>query len=106
MITKFEQYNQPKVGDYVICEDNSKINIISNASLNNFLHSSIGVITRIRDDWESRNFPYVVKYKEIPDYIRNRFHSREREFKLEEILHWSNNEKDLEIYIDVNKYNL
>jgi hypothetical protein len=84
----FENVNEPEVGYFVIGDH------INFTWAKNIIKSNIGEIIKI--DNNSGEIPYNVSY------------DNDNIFKLydNEILHFSKNKEDLEIYIQVNKYNL
>lgn len=95
--------NDPQIEDYVIC----RVLYISNDKLKNllnFIENNIGLIVGL--DTSSYNTRFVVEYDNIPKEIKNYFKSNVFFFSKEEIVKWSKSKKDLEIYIDANKYNL
>lgn len=98
--------NDIKIGEYVICED--KFN--NNEQLKSFIRNNIGQF--VSDEPEEYDFdiqfPYIIKYKNIPDEINIEefFVNNKIAMIRDEIIHHSPNEKDLQIYIDINKYNL
>lgn len=119
MITKFKLYEErimiPRRGDYIIASHGAKIytSTYSDIVLDNFVKNNIGRISnKVKDD--NHIISYSVDYENVPDNIRHLFNSynyrKKRHYwldiRLEDILHFSEDRKDLEIYIDVNKYNL
>ena len=80
-IKNFESVNRsPKIGDYVILKEISS------------------VIGRIIDI--SKSFTYYIKF------IGNSNITDRRTFSTDELKYWSENKKELEIYINEQKYNL
>jgi len=101
-LKRFENINEPEVGDYVICFDsvNGKI-----GELNIFLSNNIGIF--IDTEYTVKGYPYLVKFKNIPNNLG--MYTEDDScmmFMKDEIVHFSKNKKDLDIYIDQNKYNL
>lgn len=90
-----------KVGDYVICNE---IHELKKITL--FLNNNIGKIL-IREENNKTN---VVQYENIPADIYTYFsccgYVNSRRIFDYEIIQCSKNKKDLEIYINQNKYNL
>ena len=93
----------PKIGDYVICEEN-----IANLERKKYTSENIGKF--VSDDGGL----YVIVYKNVPKKLKSHLQFNGPEmgkgyyalmFK-EEIIHWSKNKKDLEIFLDIKKYNL
>jgi len=97
-IKHFKNTNKPQAGDYVICIENGGIQAVKN-----FVDNNIGIIVKVKN---RPNFPYRVKYENIPIEIEEWFTDESREMSEKEIIHFSKNKEDLEIYIQANKYNL
>jgi len=108
MITKFKLYEKldvgkPKLGDYVICYDKDD----DDGTLG-WIKTTIGQIIKTHN-----NPPCIfdVKYENIPEDIKYRFYNDKfnnifRPMIIDEILHWSKNKEDLEVFFDIDKYNL
>jgi len=100
--------DEPQVGDYVICREN----FIPDKDMVDFISNNVGHLVMIRgNNIESAAFcGYIVQYENIPTDIRGfgRYDNFKncRLMRRFEILHWSKNKEDLEIYIDTRKYNL
>ena len=104
-IKKYESINnEPQIGDYVICKEEEETpgftDIINWTSVN------IGKCVRI----DQHKYPYLIQYENIPNNIKNNFLHRNvpncRMMRKYEIIHWSPNKEDLEIYTNAIKYNL
>jgi hypothetical protein len=114
-------YKRPKIGDYVICTDYTKIEPDEKL----FIENNIGQIISI----DIAENPYKVKFKNIPKEYKtgristgnikvlsglpyNTFISPSflenncRYFNSKEILYFSSNKEDLKIIISAKKYNL
>jgi len=103
-LKKFENINEPKIGDYVICVnyENTDLKI-----LDDFLSSNIGKI--VRDKTNVEKFKYSIKFENIPKNLKGFTENGvgdEIIFRSDEIAHFSKNKEDLEHIIDANKYNL
>jgi hypothetical protein len=95
-----ELYDEPNIGDYVIC----KLNIV-NSILDNFYQTTIGkIVSAIRISPTKRL--YRVEYENTPDKNGTKQFPHRREFATDEILHYSKNREDLEAILDAKKYNL
>lgn len=94
-IKTFEKLGEPTIGDYVICVDKD----YDDLEFNNFLATSIGKVVKYQYD------QYYVEYDNPPIYIEDTWGNPIR-FILDEILHFSKNKEDLEIYVQANKYNI
>jgi hypothetical protein len=102
-----------QVGDYVICYCSDPDRDFDADSINSFLSNSIGLVFEPSSNYEESflkkqgYFKYPVKYDNVPDDMLNYFNSSDyRYMYFKEILHWSSNREDLEIYLDINKYNI
>ena len=116
-IKTYETLDGPKIGDYVICKDEQNF-----ADLNIFLTSHIGQVVQIgNDNKRLLDYPYIVQYHEnIPEvlisdyfsYFTDSINNNEisydcRCFASDEILNYSSDIKDMEIFLVArNKYNL
>ena len=100
--------DEPQVGDYVICREH----FIPAKDTVDFISNNVGHLVMIKENnIKSAAFRgYIVQYENIPKDIRGfgRYYNFEncRLMRRHEILHWSKNKEDLEIYIDVKRYNL
>jgi len=107
---KFENYSQgfPQIGDYVICqeEDLGDGNAASK-EVQKFINNSIGKIIEVSDE-PKLIYPYNVQYQNIPENIEDAFYSgsSSRKYSRKEIIFFSQNKKDCEIYLQMKKYNL
>ena len=114
MITLFEKYKeQPKIGDYVVCKENNTSDIMVPRAIliSQFVNCNIGKLIKILS-YRTTEYVYVIQYKNIPEYIKSYFGMVVRDvyncrtYKKEEMLAFSNDKKDLEMYLQANKYNL
>jgi len=103
-IKTYETLNDfPKNGDYVICKNDYLYVATDRDDLNNFLKNNIGQIV----DIQNLKYSYIIKFNNVPTDIRDYFNTDYlRGFTRREILHYSKNKKDLELFINVNKFNL
>lgn len=96
---------EPKVGDYVICDDSSaKDHII----LRDFINNNIGRLNHI--DKEDP-MPYDIEYKNIPYELSSfyfGFNGRKnnRIMNRTEIIYFSKSKEDVEQYLQNKKFNL
>jgi hypothetical protein len=108
-------YNQPKIGDYVLCE----LDPIDNADDNklvSYIKNHIGIIIRKKpSEIEINNrhkLLYHIKYEGITqdDYEDDYSLAEDTDDTFliwrKEIKHWSKNKEELEFILSVNKYNL
>ena len=125
MITEFkifEELNEdkPKVGDYVMVDSKYyqdieyqftfQMNDVSN--LTNFLNNSIGYIFKN----PNKSSFYLIKYDNIPKDIERFFYYTDYSegmkignslfVSINKIKYWSKNKKDLQHFIDANKFNM
>ena len=84
-----EDVDVPQIGDYVICEDDDTISFP--------IENYIGEIVDIENSVISNDIFYKIEYKDLEDWWY---------FYFKDILHFSSNKKDLEMYVNANKYNL
>jgi len=105
MITKFKIFENkidPKIGDYVICEE-----ISSSIELKKFIDNNIGYII----DQLSFN-RFTVQYNNVPKNLfiffneQMRSSSKCREMFLTEIQYWSKNKEELENILLTRKFNI
>jgi len=93
--------NEPQIGDYAICKETG-----TNASDRqiNFVSDNIGNIVEYRPNLK---FKYIVYYENAPEKLftfggKDKF----RQMSREEIIYYSKNKEDCEVYMDTTKYNL
>ena len=92
-IKLFEELNEPQIGDYVVCDvDEDEVDLY------NFLQNHIGCIDRSYQG--EKEFDYYVKFTEEINT------KDEVAFKKDEIIFWSKNIEDCEIFLNAKKYNL
>ena len=100
--------NRPKLGDYVICYEKHR-----GDDFENFIFNNVGKIVLTDYDGD-KNYDYLVQYDSVPKKLIEFFDmygvQNSRPMDRYEIIHFSENKKDLEDIIkmmtDVNKYNL
>jgi hypothetical protein len=100
-IKTYESKNKPDLYDYVICETR----IAREQDLQEFLRNNIGLIV-VASTSDTR---YHVRYYNLPNHLLNYCINTENtdiDFDFDEIVKWSKNKEDLEIYITADKYNL
>jgi hypothetical protein len=102
-IKQFENNNEPKVGDYVVCHENSQ-NVDSD--MNFFLSQNIGKIESIGGQIESIYYVEFDYYSIPVKLIENFDNENILQFFKNEILFYSYDEEECEIYMDSNKYNI
>jgi hypothetical protein len=117
MITRFKIFESigelPKIGDYVIFD--SELYKDLNKTFYIFIKSNIGQVVGFREVNRQIGGPeltFDVKFENVPEELtfkKKNFFFKDNvryccsagQFKC-----WSDNKEDLEIYIDVNKYNI
>lgn len=112
MIILFEKFKNNikslRINDYVICHDESTA-LLRRNNLNKFIDNNVG---RYVEYDSTADFKYVVKYENIPINLRDIFQMNDDDvdgliwFDKTEILKFSKNKEDLEIYLQIKKYNL
>lgn len=105
--SKWIKPDEPMIGDYVIC----KTNKFHSEDLNDFLKINIGLYSgyaRFDGSYTIRyiNIPKNLKYAFWGTFIRKTINSGHINMNRNEILHYSPNKEDLNIYLDLQKYNL
>ena len=100
-IKTYEQNIEPQVGDYVICQDGS-YSVENNYEKKTFISNNIGKI--IKYDTGSASYPYIVYYETAPSNYFTM--GKTRPMGRNEIMHFSKNKEDCEIYLAAKKYNL
>ncbi len=115
MLTKFKIFeiykepnnwyteNEPKLHDYVILDCNWHNNI------HQFLSNNIGQISKIKkNNKDSKYIQYQIMYEKPPEKYKKQYfqHNRFGWVYRAQIKHFSSNIKDLELILDINKYNL
>jgi len=109
-LKKFESIeDNPQIGDYVICEDQYD----DEEEIATFISQNIGQCIDINKGSQTDKISYFIQYKNVPNNelffehtVINKNYTNVLEMFLEEIIHFSKNKEDLQIYLDVNKYNL
>lgn len=100
-LKSFESVDEPQVGDYVVCEEDSLTS--------EFTSNNVGKIVNIEDVFDN-TYCYNVAYDDIPKDIEELFDVIHgyycRDMSRYEIKFWSKNRKDSELYIVGKKYNL
>ena len=96
--------NDPKIGDYVICNEN----LSYYDELVNFLSNNVGRIVLKNYTIVNVCFDYLVQYDYIPKELDIYFYnsSNLRPINIDDIIKFSENKEDLEMYINAKKYNL
>jgi len=108
---------EPKVGDYVLCEDSDNEDVIELSDWNEYIRTHIGKVIQIKPGTDLRSKIYVVKYKDVPNYIQKHFHYMmddegnfiyhdRRGFYIEEIKFCSPSKKKVELMMKANKFNI
>ena len=128
-IKKYEDLEEePKVGDYVICDENVAGLVKYSELVDNFLLTNIGKIlvshSRPKQNLtaphifsvtavEWYNYQYLIQYENVPENIKSFFDYEEedgfkncRGMERFEIKYFSSSKEDLEILIDVKKYKI
>lgn len=114
-IKKFENLTIPKIGDYILTKYNVDDYKDSIPEIYVFLNNNIGKII----DKPNNNIHniYIVQYENIPksilynfNYEKNSFNDKQYEnyriVNLNNILHFSENKFDINIFKNANKFNL
>ena len=112
-IKTFESIRKPKLNDYVLCEDSDTDNV---SEWNEYIRTHVGKIIEIYEKTEKRSTIYLVKYKDVPNYIKPHFHFMmnggnviyhdRRGFFLDEIKFCSPTKRKVELMMVANKFNI
>jgi len=99
--------NEPDVGDYVICHKNLQ-GWTNSYKFNAFINENIGQCVELLS---SKKFS--IKYEKVPKEIKHFFirenenlYAHCRHFSKEDIIYYSNDKEDCEVYLASKKYNL
>jgi hypothetical protein len=109
-IKLFEQKDELKIGDYVICAAMDEED--DESTLNDYLKYNIGRFIGIKPlKMKKSRDAYIVKFDKVPSDIQAEFGSGtdnndEIFFDRFEIIDFSKHKEDLEHFIQANKYNL
>jgi hypothetical protein len=113
-IQAYETINngQPKVGDYVLCDEIS-------SSTKEYTRNNVGKIIFIIDESNMQkyrlfdDFKYIIRYEYKGEIIDSEITQDEdffdgycRRMKSEEIIYWSSDKRELNAILKSNKYNL
>lgn len=110
MITKFDEHKkqqEPEIGDYVLCLDFSS----SSIKLDSIINNNIGKIVRI----EKKDDKFKILYERLimQDIISigfsgDVFITKDSLTSMfdDEITYWSKDKEELEIMLQINKYNI
>jgi hypothetical protein len=100
-IKSFENIDQPQIGDYVECEDNT---VLTPTLLHSFISNNIGRIENILS--LNNLYPYHIRYENIPNEINQYFYKGSRGFNIEDIIEFAKTPGDIAVKINSKKYNL
>lgn len=105
------EIKKPVKGDFVICTVTNFANDYSLSRIfTDFINSNVGKVVGI--DYMGKELNYFIRYENIPIELRNWFNSNPSEpssgFRRFEdnILYFSSDREDCEIFLATNKYNL
>jgi len=102
--THEQHATDPQIGDYVICEENLMTNATNRKRI--CISNNIGNIIDYNPTINS-DYKYMVYYENAPeDLFWFNGKDKVRQMSRKEIIYYSKNKEDLEIYLDANKYNL
>jgi hypothetical protein len=114
MITKFEQYNKPEVGDYVLIRTES-----SYFNFNKFINNNIGILIKYVQYRRLSAYTYriekiinepediIVQYEYIPNGLKSWLSKdKTRQFRVDQIVAFGKTKEDVELQIQANKYNI
>jgi hypothetical protein len=107
MIKTFEEFEikpRLKKGDYVICHTELNTNFLNKNEINHFLDNNVGQYVKYDNRYD---FKYGIKYDNVPNYLQSAFIVDDLYWvKMDEIFDWSKNKNDLELKLNIKKYNI
>ena len=106
----YESKKGPQIGDYVVCKDS----LFEEDEMVNFFANNIGRYIKRNTPpyhYALSEFKYIIRYKNVPKDLRSQFEVDIedrfiRGMRRDEILFFSSNKEDCEIFINAKKYNL
>jgi hypothetical protein len=104
MITKFEEYAKPQIGDYVQIKTLS-----TDTYFREFVNNSIGELIDFKTYGlaSEYNIDVIVKYDDIPKHLKNWFsHNNTRQFGMIQIDAFGKTKEDVEIQMQAKNYNI
>lgn len=111
--SKFVFPDEPQIGDYVICDMNTPVFDNSDKNIKEFLSSKIGRI--IRYDFNKGDGKYIVEWRNVPWDLQYFFwnttnpHIKDLgclNVKMDQIVYYHKDIKNVEGYIKAKKYNI
>ena len=99
-IKKFENKEEPKIGDYVLMYSTS-----SDDKIAHFIKNNFGKIVNFDYD-KNKKVGVAVLYDNIPEFLKKLGMERTRTFGIEQIVAFAESEDELKLKISANKYNL
>lgn len=111
--SKFIFPDEPQIGDYVICDMNTPVFDNSDKNIKEFLSSKIGRI--IRYDFNKGDGKYIVEWRNVPWDLQYFFwnttnpHIKDLgclNVKMDQIVYYHKDIKNVEGYIKAKKYNI
>ena len=110
----YEQNSMPQIGDYVVCRMDARMDALKEdlKIFIDFFDNNIGRVEKMtndnmREDLPSTYLEYPIVYTGVPKRMKDFFNYSDYRYMLKsEIVFWSKDKDDCEIYIMTNKYNL
>jgi hypothetical protein len=107
MITKFHLFelnsDEPKIGDYVICQEVSE----EPKNVSEFINNNIGqLVKKPKGQFFMGDYEFWVIFQNIPYEIEDVFYDGIRPMLRKEIKFWSENKEEVELFIQARNYNL
>ena len=94
---------EPKIGDWVICELHKMTDIPAYYKYNEIISNNIGQLVEIN---EKKELNCIIKYFNNIGKDNNWFYDDHTCVNMNEILYWSKDKKELEDILAAKKYNL
>ena len=99
----FENIIEPKLNDYVSCEEDHRE---SNINLKNYIANNIGKIFR----YNTKTLQYLIEFDYVPDNLKGRFTKRGGKYlrwlAIDNIKEFDDSIEKLKLKIQRNKYNI
>jgi len=104
-LKKFENLDEPQVGDYVVCSVIITTGVKD--ELIKYMNNNIGKIIKKEDRTKQQYYVYYEYYENAPVDLFVRYISENYWwFDKNEILYYSKNKEECEVYLDTKKYNI
>ena len=100
----FENNTNILVGDYVVCDETGTM--FNDSDIIDFINNNVGRVVEIIKYQHQQEYPYMVKYANIPHILVGYFRSSIRGMATNDIIYHSKNKEDAKTFLTANKYKL